>query len=91
MKQVVLGYYGTAYLMVSKYKNVTPLSHAEIEQLPNLRKYLNNRSSKEILLESYQDVQKFGWILLKEVYRNINSLIFKNIYSKMIVTSLNNS
>ena len=91
MKQVVLGYYGAAYLMVSKYKNVTPLSHAEIEKLPKLHKFLNNKLSKKILLESYQDVQRFGWILLKEVYRNVNSLEFKNIYSEMLITAYTHS
>ena len=83
MKQVVLGYYGTAYLMVSKIKKISPLSPQEIEKLPTLKNYFKDRSLKKNSETLYQDLQKLGWILLKEVLINTKSVEFKNSFLKL--------
>jgi len=66
-KQEVLGYYGMAYLMLSVYKKLPPLSSKEIDDLPELYDYLENKFSKHNVLDSYVEAQKFGWILLKKL------------------------
>jgi len=83
MKQVVLGYYGTAYLMVSKIKKISPLSPQEIEKLPTLKNYFKDRSLEKNSETLYQDLQKLGWILLKEVLINTKSVEFKNSFLKL--------
>jgi thiamine kinase-like enzyme len=77
MKQEVLGYYGMAYLMVSKIKKTPPLSPEEIEKLPTLKEYLKNKFLREAPKLSYEELQKFGWVLLKEVFINTKSAEFK--------------
>ena len=83
MKQVVLGYYGTAYLMVSKIRKIPPLSPQEIEKLPILKDYFKDRGLKKNSETPYQELQKLGWILLKEVLINTKSVEFKNSFLKL--------
>ena len=83
MKQSVMGYYGTAYLMVSKSKNTPALSRDEIEKLPTLEDYFKHQSSRKNQTLSYQELQEFGWILLKEVLVNTKSEEFRKSILKL--------
>ena len=82
MKQVVMAYYGTAYLMVSKIHHIKPLLKEEIEKLPMLETYMKNKISNKQNLHTYQELQVLGWILLKEVFKNLTSKEFKKICEK---------
>lgn len=88
MKQVVLGYYGTAYLMVSKIKKISPLSPQEIEKLPTLKNYFKDRGLKKNSETPYQELQKLGWILLKEVLVNTKSEEFRNSFLQLAPPSI---
>ena len=68
-KQEVLGYYGMAYLMLSVYKNLPPLSSEEINNLPELHDYLENKFLENDTLDSYLKAQKLGWILIKKLMK----------------------
>lgn len=70
-KKEVLGYYGMAYLMLSVYKKLTPLSFEEINKLPELSSYLENKFNKNSILNSYIEAQKLGWILIKKLNKDI--------------------
>lgn len=83
MKQSVMGYYGTAYLMISKSKKTPALSSDEIEKLPTLEEYFKYQSSRKDRTLSLQNLQKFGWILLKEVLINMKSEKFKESVLKL--------
>jgi hypothetical protein len=69
-KQEVLGYYGMAYLMLSVYKKLPPLSLEEIYNLPELYDYLENKFLQNDTLDSYLKAQKLGWILIKKINEN---------------------
>ena len=71
-KQEVLGYYGMAYLMLSVNKKLPILSFEEIEKLPELSEYLANKLAGNNILNSYSDAQKFGWILIKKLNKNMH-------------------
>ena len=86
MRQVVMAYYGTAYLMVSKMHYGEPLLKSEVEKLPTLQQYMKKKLSGKQKLESYQDLQIFGWVLLKEVFKNITSDEFKKMVKCQVLT-----
>ena len=58
-----------AYLMLSVYKNIPPVSSEEVNNLPELHDYLENKFLQNDTLDSYLKAQKLGWILIKKLMK----------------------
>ncbi|MBX9804331.1 MAG: hypothetical protein K2Y18_01110 [Alphaproteobacteria bacterium] len=80
MKQVVLSYYGTAYLMVAKIGLHLPPASQDIQSLPEaalfLRNYIQNSSSSA----SSKNIQEFGLVLLNQAQKNAKTRLLSNFF-----------
>ena len=70
MKQVVLSYYGTAYLLVAKIRYQQSLAPQNLSDLPVAQFFLKNHIKKSSSSISPHNIQEFGMVLLNQAYKN---------------------
>ncbi|MBM3632660.1 MAG: hypothetical protein FJX03_02995 [Alphaproteobacteria bacterium] len=70
MKQFVLSYYGTAYLMVAKTRYQLSPARQDISTLPDAQLFLRNHIRNSSSSISPQNIQEFGLVLLYQAFKN---------------------
>jgi thiamine kinase-like enzyme len=71
MKQVVLCYYGTAYLMVAKIRYQQPPFARDHSKLPDAEVFLRGQIKRPSSSMAPENIQEFGIVLLNQVFKNI--------------------
>jgi thiamine kinase-like enzyme len=74
MKQVVLSYYGTAYLMIAKIRYQLPPASQDNLALPDAALFIRNHIKNSSSSISSENIQKFGIVLLNQAFNNIRSM-----------------
>ena len=74
MKQIVLSYYGTAYLMVAKIRYQLPPATHDISTLPDAQIFLRNHIRNSSSSISPQNIQEFGLVLLNQALQNARAM-----------------
>lgn len=74
MKQIVLSYYGTAYLMVAKIRYQLPPASQDISTLQDAQLFLRSHIRNSSPSISPQNIQEFGLVLLNQALKNTKAM-----------------
>ena len=74
MKQVVLSYYGTAYLMVAKNRYQLPPVLQDIADLPDSELFIRNHIRNSSSSISSRNIQELSMVLLNQAFKNTKAM-----------------
>ena len=73
-KQVVLSYYGTAYLMVAKMRYQQPPVTEDLSNVPEAQPFIRSHIKNSRSSISSENIQQFGVVFLKQALKNIKHI-----------------